>query len=121
MDYALDTTIWGLTVSGSRVTEVSDGIEEMIQRICIALKTHLGEKMLDTTLGLDYAGEILIKNPNLEQIASTARTYLATRVEGVVGVRKLEITLDAETRTQTWALDVETESGITGPFALSVP
>lgn len=121
MDYALDMSTWSLSVSGGKVTEVTDGLEEMKQRVGIAIKTHLGEKNLDTTLGLDWAGEILVKNPDLDQIASSARAYLSTRVEGITNVRSLEIELNTATRVMTWTLDLETTEGITGPFLLSLP
>jgi hypothetical protein len=126
-DYALTSTgaFYGLTVSAGKVTEVNnlvspDGIAEMKQRIIIAIKTHLGEKLMDNTLGLPWAEQILIKNPNLGQITSSTRTYLTTRVEGVLGVRTLEVTLDTVTRVMNWNIDCETSSGVTGPFNLSV-
>lgn len=119
-DYALDFTIWGLTVSEGKVTEVTDGIQEMKQRIGIAIKTHYGEKLLDNTLGLPWVERILVKNPDLNQIASDTRLYLSTRVEGVTGIRALEITLDATTREMSWTLDLETTEGITGPFSVTV-
>lgn len=119
-DYALDFSIWGLTVSEARVTEVTDGIQEMKQRIGIAIKTHLGEKLLDNTLGLPWVERILIKNPDLNQIASDTRLYLSTRVEGVTGIRSLTVSLDTVTRQMSWDLDIETTEGITGPFNVTV-
>ncbi len=124
-DYALDLSIFGLTVSGGKVKEVNtvddpDPIAEMIQRVAIAIKTHLGEWLFDTTLGLPYTEEILVKNPNLDQIATRVRGYLATRVEGVTGVRKVELSLNDVTRKMTWTIDVETDSGATGPFNVTV-
>jgi hypothetical protein len=126
-DYALTSSgaFYGLTVSGGKVTEVNnldnpDGIAEMKQRIIIAIKTHLGEKLLDNTLGLPWAEQILVKNPNLGQITSSTRTYLTTRVEGVLGVRTLDVTLDTVTRVMNWNIDCETSAGVTGPFNLSV-
>lgn len=119
-DYALDFDTWGLTVSGGRVTEVTDGIAEMKQRIGIAIKTHLGEKLLDNTIGLPWTERILIKNPDLNQIASDTRLYLSTRVEGVTGIRSLAVALDRVTRIMTWTLDIETTEGVTGPFNVTV-
>lgn len=118
-DYALDLTIHGLTVSGGKVTEVHDGVQEMIQRIVIAIKTHFGEWLLDTTRGLPWSEEILIKNPNLDQIVSRTRAYLLT-IEGVIGIRQLDVSVDFETRVMSWALNAETASGVTGPFNVDV-
>jgi hypothetical protein len=115
-DYALNFTTWGLTVEAGKVKEVTDGLAEMKQRIAIAIKTHLGEKLLDTTLGLPWAERILIKNPDLDQINTDTRLYLTTRVEGVTGIRQLEINYDRATRIMTWTLNIETTEGVTGPF-----
>jgi hypothetical protein len=113
MDYALDLDIHGLTVSSGKVTEINtpdnpDGVGEMIQRIVIAIKTHL----LD---GLPWTEEILVKNPDLDQITSRTRAYIAS-IEGVTRIIQLDIVLDPETREMDWTLNVETERGITGPF-----
>jgi hypothetical protein len=115
MDYALDLSIHGLTVSGGKVTEVTDGVQEMIQRIVIAIKTHLGEQQLNTLTGLPWTEEILVKNPNLDQITSRARAYIMS-IEGVTNVIQLDIVLDPATREMDWTLNVETTSGVTGPF-----
>jgi hypothetical protein len=115
MDYALDLTIHGLTVSAAKVTEVTDGVQEMIQRIAIAIKTHLGERQLNVNTGLPWTEEILIKNPNIGQITNRARAYLLS-IEGVTRVIQLDIVLDPETREMAWTLNAETTSGVTGPF-----
>ena len=123
MDYAITSAggFYGLTVSGGKVTEINtpdnpDGVGEMIQRIIMAIKTHLGERMLNTNDGLPWTEEILIKNPNLGQITSRARAYLMT-IEGVTRVLQLDIDPpDPTTREMDWTLNVETTSGITGPF-----
>jgi hypothetical protein len=119
-DYALDFDTWGLTVSAGKVTEVSDGIAEMKQRIGIAIKTHLGEKLLDVTLGLPWMERIMVKNPSLDRITSDIRTYLLTRVEGVTGVLELRPVFDPALRKLTIYLNVETTAGVTGPFNLTV-
>lgn len=115
MDYALDLDIHGLTVSGGKVTEVTDGVQEMIQRIVIAIKTHLGERQLNTLDGLPWTEEILTKAPDLNQITSRARAYLMS-IEGVTRVIQLNIVLDPETREMDWTLNIETTSGVTEPF-----
>lgn len=115
MDYALDLTIHGLTVSGGKVTEVTDGVQEMIQRIVIAIKTHRGERLLNTDIGLPWTEEIMVKAPDLDRITSYARAYLLT-VEGVTRVIQLDIAFDNAARSLSWTINVETTSGITGPF-----
>lgn len=118
-DYYLNLETWRMEVSGGKVREVTDGLEEMTQRIGIAIKTHRGEWVFDIARGLPWTEGILVRSPNLAQITSRARAYLLT-VEGVTGVRKLRITLDAATREMRWTLDVETYAGVTGPFNVTV-
>jgi hypothetical protein len=117
MDYKITSTagFYGMTVSGGKVTEVTDGLEEMIQRIIMAIKTHLGERQLNTLTGLPWTEEILVKNPNLDQITSRARAYIMT-IEGVTNVIQLDLVLNEVTRVIDWTLNVETTEGITGPF-----
>ena len=124
MDYAITSAggFYGLTVSGGKVTEINtpdnpDGVGEMIQRIVIAIKTHLGERMLNTLDGLPWTEEILIKAPNLSQITSRARAYIVN-IEGVTRVIQLDIVWDPDPalRKLNWTLNVETTAGITGPF-----
>ena len=124
MDYAITSSgsFYGLTVSGGKVTEINtpdkpDGVGEMIQRIIMAIKTHLGERLLNNQDGLPWTEEILIKNPNLSQITSRARAYLMS-IEGVTRVIQLDIVFDPDPtlRKLNWTLNVETTAGITGPF-----
>ncbi len=117
MDYAITSSgsFYGLTVSGGKVTEVTDGIAEMKQRIIMAIKTHLGERQLNTLDGQPWTEEILVKAPNLNQITSRARAYLMS-IEGVTNVLQLDLSLDSETRILTWSLTVETIEGVVGPF-----
>jgi len=123
-DLYLDMTagVWDCEVSGGKVREINadgtDGVGEMKQRIAIALKTHRGEVYLNTTLGLPWTTEILVKAPNLSRIVGLARAYILT-IEGVESVRQLEIGLDESTRQMTWTVDAETLAGVTGPFKVT--
>ena len=127
MDYAITSTgaFYGLTVSGGKVTEINtpdnpDGVGEMIQRIIMAIKTHLGERLLNTDDGLPWTEEILVKAPNLSQITSRARAYIAS-IEGVTKVIQLDIVWDPnpELRKLLWTINAETTEGITGPFSVT--
>ena len=118
-DLKLDYTTWGCTVSEGMILEVTDAADEMRQRCAIAIKTHLGEYFLDTSRGLPWTSEILVKAPDLAQITSRARAYLMT-IEGVTGVKTLTIALDSASRVMTWTLNVEFPEGVTGPFLVSV-
>ncbi len=118
-DFYIDPATWGFVVEGGKIREVTDPIEEMKQRNAVAIKTHLGEVALDTTRGLPWTQEILVKSPNLDQITSRTRAYLLT-VEGNTAVRRLDVEYDRATREMEWTLDVETFAGVTGPFNVKV-
>jgi hypothetical protein len=118
-DFKLNFDSWGIEVTGGKIAEVTDGVEEMKQRIAIAIKTQLGEWFLDTTRGVPYLEEWFVKVPKLGQLTSRLRAYLMT-VEGVVGVDELVLTLDQATRTINVKVDAVTTEGITGPFNVSV-
>lgn len=118
-DFALNWDTWDAYVSGGKIAEVTDGVEEMKQRIAIALKTLLGEWFLDTSRGLPYLTEILKKNPKLNQITSRVRAYLMT-IEGVTGVRSVKVDPPTSERDLNINVDCETVEGITGPFNVTV-
>lgn len=118
-DFKLNLDSWGLEVAGGKIAEVTDGIEEMKQRIAIALKTQLGEWFLDTTRGLPFIEEVFVKRPNLGQLTSRIRAYIMT-IEGIVGVNALTLSLDNTTRTMTWKVDAVTTVGVTGPFNVTI-
>lgn len=46
------------------------------QHILQRLRTYLGEWFMDTTLGIDYFGQILIKNPDQSKIDALLRSTI---------------------------------------------
>lgn len=122
-DLALDFDTWDCYIAGGIIAEINtidnpDEAGEVRQRAAIAIKTHRGELPFDTSRGLAWSDEILIRDPNLTQITSRARAYLLT-VDGVTGVRRLEITHNRAQRRLDWIVDLETTGGPTGPFPLT--
>jgi hypothetical protein len=123
-DLALDFDTWDCYIADGKIAEINtidnpDEAGEVRQRAAIAIKTHRGELPFDTSRGLAWSEEILIRDPSLTQITSRARAYLLT-VDGVTGVRKLEITRDSvDPRKLNWIVDLETTGGPTGPFPLT--
>lgn len=99
LDLALDAKKHDLIiVDGDFI--VIDNAERVAQQIKIQLLTWLGEWFLDTTHGVPYLDYILVKNPNLELIASIFREQIM-KVDDVDYVNSLEIDYDAQTRTMT--------------------
>jgi hypothetical protein len=92
------------------VEDVEGDPAETTQRCYIALSTRLGEWLYDITLGLDYIGEIMIKNPNLPVINARLRTFLLT-VEGVTGINRVVLDHNEDTRTLTGWVGIDTPFG----------
>src|SRR4029077_4743012 len=67
-DLALDTNPNSLTFKDLKIVNgdlvLVDGTAGIMQNILQTLKIFLGEWFMDNTLGIDYFGSILVKNPN---------------------------------------------------------
>lgn len=110
LDLALDAKKHDLIiVDGDFI--VIDNAERVAQQIKIQLLTWLGEWFLDTTHGVPYLDYILVKNPNLELIASIFREQIM-KVDDVDCVNSLEIDYDAQTRTMTVDYEASTSYGL---------
>lgn len=53
-----------------------DGIDQIRQKLKIRLQFFYGEWYLDTTKGVKYYEEILVKNPLFEKVASILKTTI---------------------------------------------
>jgi len=119
MDFLLDLVTWDVPIEGGKLAEVMDPLAEMRQRVGIAIKLLLGEWPYDAKRGLPWIEEILVKEPNLNQIQSRFRAYILS-IEGILSIRSLVISLDDSTGMLTIVLDLETVVGLTGPFQIKV-
>lgn len=119
MDFHLDFDTWDIPIAGGLLREVTDAMREKQQRVAIALKTFLGESSRNTTVGLPWREEILIKGPNLNHVQSRIRAYLAS-IEGITSVLALGVVLDEHTRSMTITPHLETTEGEIPPFNVRV-
>lgn len=110
LDLALDAKKHDLIIADGDFI-VIDNAERVAQQIKIQLLTWLGEWFLDTTHGVPYLDYILVKNPNLELIASIFREQIM-KVDDVDYVNSLEIDYDAQTRTMTVEYEASTSYGL---------
>lgn len=93
------------------VQDVEGDPAETVQVCYVALSTNLGEWLYDITLGIDYLGEIFVKNPNLPLINARLRTFLIKKVPGVSGVNRIVLDHDEENRTLTGWIGIDTPFG----------
>lgn len=119
VDFLLDRTTNDMVVTGGKLAEISDPVELAKQRASVALQTHRGEWLFDNEHGLPFTEEILVKAPNLDQIAARVRAYILT-LEGFIGVTQCALTLDREERRLHIDLNAEIPEGLTGPFRVTV-
>ncbi len=90
-----------------------DGIDQIKQKLKIRLQFFYGEWYLDTTKGVKYYEEILIKNPLFEKVSSILKTTiletpgvneLTSFTMNYVGERQLSVTFTVNTSSGTLTL-----------------
>jgi len=88
-----------------------DGIEQIRQRLKIRLQFFIGEWYLDTTLGVRFYQDVLVKNPQLTKLQSL---FKAT-IMGTIGVTQLtafDLSVDNKNRSMSLSFTVNTLYGI---------
>lgn len=88
-----------------------DNAERVAQQIKIRLKSFLAEWFLDTTYGVPYWEDILIKNPSISHIRNIIRSHIIG-VDDVKSVVWLTLDWDRQTRTLTVAFEADTTYGL---------
>ncbi len=96
-DFKIDPATWDLVVENGDFVMVEDA-DEVAQRVAVALKTHRGEWLFDTDLGLPYREEIMVRNPDTERITGLIRA-LITGIEDVTGLTQLNLDYNGTQRT----------------------
>ncbi len=89
-DLKIDTETWDIILDDSNDWELVEDADEVAQRVAVALKWHRGEWLFNTDLGLPYRDQIMVKNPQLDQIRGIMRT-LITGIEDVEALTQLEL------------------------------
>ena len=102
-DHDLDLDLLGRT-------SFVDGAERIAQQIKTTLLTFLGEWFLDTTFGVPYFDDVLVKSPNRASIEAIFRARIRD-VPGVARVRGLELQIERQLRVLRVTYDVDTAAG----------
>jgi len=98
-DLLLDPVTHDLDLSGLNLHIAQDS-QATAQRLKVRLKLFKGEWFLDTTQGIPYYQNILLKAPDLNLARSTLRTAIST-VPHVTSIKTFDFDLDSPTRTLT--------------------
>lgn len=99
----LDLTTKDLTTTTSHNLRFTSDLSEFVsQKIENVLFYFTGEWFLDFTRGIDYFGQILIKNPDLNQV----NNLLSNEILSIEEIQEiLEINLELETSTRVLTVD----------------
>lgn len=94
--------------------QLVDGAARVAQQIKVTLLLFLGEWFLDTSFGVPYFEDILVKNPRWGTVSAVLRTRIAA-VPGVGRIRRLTLDFNRATRSLSATFEAETEFGLIGP------
>lgn len=83
----------------------------IVQKLKIKLQFFLGEWFLDTSIGIPFFEEILIKNPNLPDIENLLKAAII-EVDGVNEILEFESNFSKSTRSLDTTFKVNTDYGI---------
>jgi hypothetical protein len=117
IDLAIDTSVGGTwdcyfvdTPDGGRQFATVQDEDEVAQRVAVATRTALGEYAYDTSQGLPWSEEILIRAPNLPRITDRFRA-LWISIDGVTEIFSLVLTPNYSLRQMTVAGSINTIYG----------
>lgn len=105
------STFGDLLITDGNLTVITDTQAELRQTIKQTLSTYLGEWFMDTTLGVDYYGQILVKNPDM----GTVNAILIRAILGIPGIVQLlsyDFTTDYIARKLSVRFTARATSGI---------
>ena len=119
IDFQVDSTN-NLVLNGFDLEFTPDYITYTIQRLQIKLKTFLGEYFLDNTMGVDYLGSILIKNPNTNLIADLLKIQITSEPD-VTGITNFSLQYNNITRQLIVAFTVSLTNGGTASATFQLP
>lgn len=109
MDWGLDTATGDLDIENGDVAFVT-GVDAIAQHCTIRFRTFLGEYWLNRNIGIDYFGDVLVKNPNIKKIESIFRQTILT-TPGVIAILSFSMELDNAERLLTVEFRANTTEG----------
>ena len=111
MSDLLQDTVTGELVLVNGDLQLTSGRGEVRQNLVQALRFCYGEWFLDTTGGIPYFQQVLVKAPDLVSIQGIFINAI-TAVPGVLELLSFEFTFDAPSRELTLTFAVNSTDGI---------
>lgn len=118
-DLELDPKTHDLVIAAPGDMRLVDGAARVAQQIKVTLLMFLGEWFLDTTFGVPYLEEVLVKNPKFAGINALLRARIID-VPGVERIRTMSFDFDRQRRTLAVTFNAETPFGLTGPHNVAL-
>ncbi|OBW92973.1 hypothetical protein [Gallibacterium salpingitidis] len=88
-----------------------EGVNQKAQQIKVVLLTFLGEWFLDTTIGVPYFDDILVKNPDSSRIQAIFHQKIR-QVNGVQAVEQLTLHFNRQARELIVQFSARTNEGL---------
>lgn len=107
--FLLDNT-GDLDTSNNELT-LTTGLQAIQQHLQVKLRMFLGEWFLNTSVGVPWFQDILVKQPNFVTIENALKTEILETV-GVIELISFEFDFNSTTRVFTLDFRASTEEGI---------
>lgn len=85
-------------------------VEELQQKLLTRLRWFYGEYVFDTSKGMRYFEDILVKNPNLPNIENLLKSIIS-ETDGVNKILSFKLEYDPKQRTASIFFEVDTVYG----------
>lgn len=120
-DLAFNPTTGHFILGANLDLQLLTGLDAVAQMVDITLKTLLGEWFSDTTVGVPYFQEILVKAPNIPAIRQIFKQAIEG-VDGIASVTTLDLTFDKANRKLivSWAATTNLGAPLAGSVAQPV-
>ena len=89
---------------------LTEGASQRAQQIKIALLTFFGEWEFDTSIGIPYLEQILVKTPNKFRVEAILRKKILA-VQGVRSITSFSLDIDRINRSLSVHFSAETDDG----------
>lgn len=96
-DILIDPITGDITLADGDVS-LADGLAAIAQRVRDAFLTVKGEWFLDTTYGVPYFDDILVKNPNLAVVKARFIEAANEAIDGEATLAELEVSFRSSDR-----------------------
>lgn len=108
-DFLMDATTNDLVITDGDLS-IASGDDAIRQDLQQTLQTFLGEWFLDTTVGVPYKQQILVKNPNMD-IVQADLINAASGVAGITQILDFSFDYSATNRSLSVSIEAQTSNG----------